>query len=394
MVKQALVIGGGPAGLMAAEQLLAAGLGVTITEAKPSFGRKFLMAGKSGLNLTKDEPSDEFGAQFYEAAPLLTPMLKRFGPQQMRAWADALGAEVFTGSSGRVFPKAMKASPLLRAWLGRLSKDSAEFKTRWRWTGWQEGGYGFDTPEARVVQPADVCVLALGGASWARLGSDGAWSSILAEKGVSLAPFLPANAALNVDWSAHMQPHFGAALKSVAFLTPKGAVRGEAIISRAGLEGSGIYSLSRNVRRGAEIKIDLLPDWSLEKAAQALSQPRGKASLSNFLRKRLKLGPPKRALLHEFSAQLPQSPKALAAVIKALPLRHQGLAPMDGAISTAGGVRWQDLSPELMLMSNPGVFCAGEMINWEAPTGGYLITGAMATGAWAGAKAAHYAQRS
>ena len=394
MVKQALVIGGGPAGLMAAEQLLAAGLGVTIAEAKPSFGRKFLMAGKSGLNLTKDEPSDEFGAQFYEAAPLLTPMLKRFGPQQMRAWADALGAEVFTGSSGRVFPKAMKASPLLRAWLGRLSKDGAEFKTRWRWTGWQEGGYGFDTPEGRVVQPADVCVLALGGASWARLGSDGAWASILAEKGVSLAPFLPANAALNIDWSAHMQPHFGAALKSVAFLTPKGAVRGEAIISRAGLEGSGIYSLSRNVRRGAEIKIDLLPDWSLEKAAQALSQQRGKASLGNFLRKRLKLGPPKRALLHEFSAQLPQSPKALAAVIKVLPLRHQGLAPMDGAISTAGGVRWQDLSPELMLMSNPGVFCAGEMLDWEAPTGGYLITGAMATGAWAGAKAAHYAQRS
>ena len=191
-----------------------------------------------------------------------------------------------------------------------------------------------------------------------------------------------------------MQPHFGAALKSVAFLTPKGAVRGEAIISRAGLEGSGIYSLSRNVRRGAEIKIDLLPDWSLEKAAQALSQPRSKASLGNFLRKRLKLGPPKRALLHEFSAQLPQSPKALAAVIKVLPLRHQGLAPMDGAISTAGGVRWQDLSPELMLMSKPGVFCAGEMLDWEAPTGGYLITGAMATGAWAGAKAAHYAQRS
>ncbi|XXK31588.1 TIGR03862 family flavoprotein [Rhodobacteraceae bacterium nBUS_24] len=394
MVKQALVIGGGPAGLMAAEQLLAAGLSVTIAEAKPSFGRKFLMAGKSGLNLTKDEPFGDFGAQFYEAAPLLAPMLKRFGPQQMMAWADALGAEVFTGSSGRVFPKAMKASPLLRAWLGRLAKDGAEFKTRWRWTGWQEGGYGFDTPESRVVQPADVCVLALGGASWARLGSDGAWASILAEKGVSLAPFLPANAALNIDWSAHMQPHFSAALKSVAFLTPKGAVRGEAIISHAGLEGSGIYSLSRDVRQGAELKIDLLPDWSLEKVTRALSQPRGKASLGNFLRKRLKLGPPKRALLHEFSAQLPQSPKALAAVIKALPLRHQGLAPMDGAISTAGGVRWHDLSPELMLMSKPGVFCAGEMLDWEAPTGGYLITGAMATGAWAGAKAAHYAQRS
>jgi len=394
MVKQALVIGGGPAGLMAAEQLLGAGLRVTIAEAKPSFGRKFLMAGKSGLNLTKDEPSNEFGAQFYGAAPLLAPMIKQFGPQQMMAWADALGAEVFTGSSGRVFPKAMKASPLLRAWLGRLAQSGAEFKTRWRWVGWQEGSYGFDTPEGRVVQPADVCILALGGASWARLGSDGAWASILAEKGVSLAPFLPANAALNVDWSAHMQPHFGAALKSVAFLTPKGALRGEAIISRPGLEGSGIYSLSRDVRRGAEIKIDLLPDWSLEKAAQALSQPRGKASLSNFLRKRLKLGPPKRALLHEFSAQLPQSPKALAAVIKALPMRHQGLAPMDGAISTAGGVRWQDLSPELMLMSKPGVFCAGEMLDWEAPTGGYLITGAMATGAWAGAKAAHYAQRS
>jgi uncharacterized flavoprotein (TIGR03862 family) len=394
MVKQALVIGGGPAGLMAAEQLLAAGLGVTIAEAKPSFGRKFLMAGKSGLNLTKDEPSDEFGAQFYEAAPLLAPMLKRFGPQQMMAWADALGAEVFTGSSGHVFPKAMKASPLLRAWLGRLSKDGAEFKTRWRWTGWQEGGYGFDTPEGRVVQPADVCVLALGGASWARLGSDGAWANILTESGIHTAPFAAANAALTVGWSAHMQPHFGAALKSVAFLTPKGAVRGEAIISRAGLEGSGIYSLSRDVRQGAELKIDLLPDWSLEKVTRALSQPRGKASLGNFLRKRLKLGPPKRALLHEFSAQLPQSPKALAAVIKVLPLRHQGLAPMDGAISTAGGVRWQDLSPELMLMSNPGVFCAGEMLDWEAPTGGYLITGAMATGAWAGAKAAHYAQRS
>jgi len=394
MVKQALVIGGGPAGLMAAEQLLGAGLRVTIAEAKPSFGRKFLMAGKSGLNLTKDEPSNEFGAQFYEAAPLLAPMIKQFGPQQMMAWADALGAEVFTGSSGRVFPKAMKASPLLRAWLGRLAQSGAEFKTRWRWVGWQEGSYGFDTPEGRVVQPADVCILALGGASWARLGSDGAWASILAEKGVSLAPFLPANAALNVDWSAHMQPHFGAALKSVAFLTPKGAVRGEAIISRAGLEGSGIYSLSRDVRQGAELKIDLLPDWSLEKVTRALSQPRGKASLGNFLRKRLKLGPPKRALLHEFSAQLPQSPKALAAVIKALPMRHQGLAPMDGAISTAGGVRWQDLSPELMLMSKPGVFCAGEMLDWEAPTGGYLITGAMATGAWAGAKAAHYAQRS
>ena len=393
MVKQALVIGGGPAGLMAAEQLLAAGLGVTIAEAKPSFGRKFLMAGKSGLNLTKDEPFGEFGAQFYEAAPLLAPMLKHFGPQQMMAWADALGAEVFTGSSGRVFPKAMKASPLLRAWLGRLAQGGAEFKTRWRWVGWQEGGYGFDTPDGRVVQPADVCILALGGASWARLGSDGAWASILSQKGVSLAPFLPANAALNVNWSPHMQPHFGAALKSIAFLTPKGAVRGEAIISRAGLEGSGIYSLSRDVRSGAEIKIDLLPDWSLEKVAQALSQPRGKASLSNFLRKRIKLGPPKRALLHELCAQLPQSPKALAAVIKALPLRHQGLAPMDGAISTAGGIRWQELSPDLMLTACPGVFCAGEMLDWEAPTGGYLITAAMATGAWAGAKAAQYAQR-
>ena len=383
----ALVIGGGPAGLMAAEALLAAGRRVLLAEAKPSLARKFLMAGKSGLNLTKIEPAGRF-KDAYDVPDRLRPMLDAFGPEAVRAWAEALGQQTFTGSTGRLFPVAMKASPLLRAWLARLEAAGLDRRVRWRWTGWDGDACRFDTPGDAVAVTPRVTVLALGGASWARLGSDGAWAPWLAATGAPVAPFAPSNAGLAVDWSAPMHAQFGKPLKGVAWRAGDAVSRGEAVISARGLEGGGIYPLCPALRDGAGLTVDLAPDLSLATVAERLAHRRGKRSLSNHLRRALRLSPQAVALLNEYARPLSRDPLALARRIKALPVPHAGLRPLDEAISTAGGLGWDGLDPGLMLRARPGVFCAGEMIDWDAPTGGYLLTACFATGLWAGRHAA------
>ncbi len=385
-MKSALVIGAGPAGLMAAEELARAGLAVTIAEAMPSPGRKLLMAGKSGLNLTKDEPLADFLAA-YDRAPI-RKIVAGFGPEQVREWARGLGVETFAGTSGRVFPREMKASPLLRAWLGRM--QSARLLTRWRWRGWEGTALAFDTPEGRRLMEPDVCVLALGGASWPRLGSTGEWVDILSARGVAITPLAPANAGLSVAWSAHMRPHFGTPVKVAKLTAVNFSVRGEFVISRNGLEGSAIYAVSKAVREGAALHLDLLPDLTLAEVTARLARPRGKASLGNHLRKVLRLDKPRLALLREFAHPLPEG-AALAKLLKSLPVRHQGLRPLAEAISTAGGVAFSDLTEGLMLAALPGTFVAGEMLDWEAPTGGYLLTACLATGRHAGRAAARFA---
>ena len=392
-MKSALVIGGGPAGLMAAEVMADAGLSVTLCEAKPSVGRKFLMAGKSGLNLTKAEPFDPFLAAFQEASPALRPMLEAFDGQAVQDWTEGLGQEVFTGSTGRVFPRAMKASPLLRAWLARLTERGVQINTRWQWQGWEGDALVFNTPEGREQIEADVTVFALGGASWKRLGATGAWAPLLVERGVGLSDFAPANVGLLVDWSPHMARHFGEALKGGAWSAGPYHSRGEAVISAKGLEGGGIYSVSRGLREGHGLALDLLPDLQVGDVAARLAKPRGKDSQANHLRKRLKLTPAQIALLQEMARPLPQDAEALAALLKNLPIAHAGLRPMDEAISTAGGIRLDALDDGLMLRDLPGVFAAGEMLDWEAPTGGYLINGCLATGHWAGRHAVDWVRR-
>lgn len=388
---KAVVVGAGPAGLMAAEELARAGLAVTLTDAKPSVGRKFLMAGKSGLNLTKDESLAQFGAAYGEGGDWLAPMIADFGPSAVKHWAEGLGQSLFTGSTKRVFPKVMKASPLLRAWLARLADLGVEVQTRWRWIGWEGDALMFDTPDGPQTTTPDVTVLALGGASWRRLGSDGEWATTLAQRGVPLAPFRPSNAGLSVDWSQHMAPVLGQPLKGVAFHAGAMTSRGEAVVSHRGLEGGGIYTLSPALRDGAQLTIDLMPDVALPKIMERLDRPRGKASLTNHLRKALKLSPVQLAVLREFAMPLPQDRGELAQLIKSIPVRHAGLRPMDEAISTAGGVAREGVDYGLMLRDVPGVFCAGEMLDWDAPTGGYLLTACLATGRWAGRAAAAYA---
>lgn len=385
-MKTALVIGAGPAGLMAAEEMARAGLSVTVADAKPSAGRKFLMAGKSGLNLTMDEPAERFLPYFAEW-PQMMNIVAGFGPQEVRRWADDLGAETFSGTSGRVFPRSMKASPLLRAWLARLSDLGVAVRTRLRCTGRVGGGFVFETPDGPETLTADVSVLAMGGASWARLGSDGSWASWI---GAEVVPFQPANVGLEVAWSPHMERHFGSPVKGARLSSGRLSTRGEFVISRRGLEGGGIYSISKEARSGAPVTVDLLPDLSADEVAARLARPRGKSTVATHLRKTLKLDPVKLALLQEFGRPLPQG-KQLAALLKQLELRHSGPRPMDEAISTAGGLAWGALDAGLMIKAMPGVFAAGEMLDWEAPTGGYLITGCLASGRHAGRAASDWA---
>ena len=387
----ALVIGGGPAGLMAADALLTAGRTVTLVEAKPSLGRKFLMAGKSGLNLTKMQPFGSFLASYGgEMHPTLKHCLHAFGPEAVQEWVEGLGQATFTGSTGRLFPKAMKASPLLRAWLARLDGMGLTRHTRWRWTGWDENAVLFDTPDGRHVLAPRVTVFALGGSSWAKLGSDGQWADLFAANGTKVAPFQPSNTGLNVDWSDYMAKHYGAPSKNIALTAGQQTSRGEIVISRRGLEGGGLYALTPALRDGAALTLDLLPDLSVETVTERLSKPRGKQSVSSHLRKTLKLSPAAQAILREFVSPLPKSPAAFARVLKAIPIKHAGLRPLDEAISTAGGVTFDALDEALMLKDRPGTFCAGEMLDWDAPTGGYLLTACFATGLWAGRHAAEY----
>jgi uncharacterized flavoprotein (TIGR03862 family) len=364
---------------MAAEHLALAGVKVVVCEAKPSIGRKFLMAGKSGLNVTKDEALEAFLSHY--DAPQLRPILEAFGPAQVQDWCRALGQEVFTGSSGRVFPVAMKASPLLRAWAERLTSQGVELRTRWRWAGFDGDGFRFDTPEGPQVLTPTVTVLALGGASWQRLGSDAAWVPWLREKGVGIAPWKPANVGFCVDWSAKMQPLFGQPIKGVTLIVGNRRERGEFVISAKGLEGGGIYAVSRDLRDGAKLALDLLPELSAKEITSRLARMKPGESTVNRLRK-LGLDRAQVALMMEFARAAPFDH------LKHLPIPLQSPRPLDEAISVAGGVEWDSVTPDLELKTLPGTFVAGEMLDWEAPTGGYLLTACWATGRWAGRTAA------
>ena len=388
------VIGAGPAGLMAAEVLAQGGAGVTVYDAMASAGRKFLMAGRGGLNLTHSEPLPAFLARYREAAPKLEAAINAFPPDRLRAWSEGLGQETFVGSSGRVFPRSMKASPLLRAWLRRLDAEGVRFAMRHRWTGWDDHGHlVFETPDGRCAIEARATVLALGGASWARLGSDGSWATLLAARGVAISPHRPANCGFAVAWSDVFRDRFeGQPLKNAEFAFGARTERGEAVITRSGIEGGAIYALSADLREAilrsgeAILHVALRPDLDARALAQRLSAPRGKQSVSNFLRKALQLSPVAIGLLQEASggsaARL--SPQDLAALINAVPIKLSGIAPIAHAISTAGGIAFDELDADYMLRRLPSTFAAGEMLDWEAPTGGYLLQASFATGAAAG----------
>jgi uncharacterized flavoprotein (TIGR03862 family) len=388
------VVGGGPAGLMAAEVLSAAGLRTDVFDAMPSVGRKFLLAGRGGLNLTHAETTNKFLGRYGTRQHEVGPWLAEFGPQQLRDWAQELGIETFIGSSGRVFPKEMKAAPLLRAWLHRLRASGVAFHARHRWRGWDaDGALRFATPAGESKVGADATVLALGGGSWARLGSDGAWVPLLAERGVRVQALRPANCGFNVAWSAHLRQRFaGMPVKTVSarLVAPDGSTierDGEFLITSHGVEGSLIYALSAPLRDcieatgSATLLLDLAPGRTLQRLTDDLAHPRGRDSLSNHLRRRAGIDGVKAALLHEFAeaADL-ATPARLAATIKSLPLRLISPRPLNEAISSAGGVDFAALNENLMLRELPGTFCAGEMLDWEAPTGGYLLTACFASG--------------
>ncbi|MFN7725049.1 MAG: TIGR03862 family flavoprotein [Rubrivivax sp.] len=401
------IVGGGPAGLMAAETLLAAGHAVHLYDGKPSVGRKFLLAGKGGLNLTHSEAFEPFLARYAERAPQLQPLLQAFDGPALRAWSQGLGVGTFVGSSGRVFPTDMKAAPLLRAWLHRLRGQGLVLHMRHRWLGWaDDGALRFDTPlGGTTVRPA-ATVLALGGASWARLGSDGAWAPWLAARGVDVAPLQPSNCGFEVPWSEHLTSRFaGEPLKSVAIAVPgwRGGTPqpGEFVLTASGVEGSLVYAASATLRDTlaqegrATFYLDLLPARGLDWVAQELAHPRGPRSLATHLKTRLNLSGVKTALLWELVPKAVQAdPAQFAALIKALPITVTATRPIDEAISTAGGVRFEALDAGLMLRAVPGVFCAGEMLDWEAPTGGYLLTACFASGRAAGQGAADWLARS
>ena len=388
------VIGAGPAGLMAAEVLSDGGAAVTIYDAMASAGRKFLMAGRGGLNLTHSEEFETFLTRYGKPAPQLTAAIEAFPPRALREWSEALGQPTFVGSSGRVFPKAMKASPLLRAWLRRLDATGVQFALRHRWTGWDEKGrLRFQTPDGPVVVDSGATVLALGGASWPRLGSDAAWVETLAAKGVTIAPLKPANCGFTVAWSEIFRDRFeGQPLKGIALSFGPRTVRGEAVITRTGIEGGAIYALSAELREAvlasgqATLRIALRPDVDVKALTARLSTPKAKQSFSNWLRKAVQLSPVGIGLLQEaaMSAGVSLSslqPAQLAERINAVPIQLNGIAPIARAISTAGGISFDELDSDFMLRRLPGVFASGEMLDWEAPTGGYLLQASFATGA-------------
>ncbi|UXY15899.1 TIGR03862 family flavoprotein [Chitiniphilus purpureus] len=394
----AIVIGGGPAGLMAAEVLLQAGVAVTLYDAMPSVGRKFLLAGIGGMNITHSEPLAPFLARYGTRRAALEPAIHAFDPTALRAWLAQLGIETFVGSSGRVFPRDMKAAPLLRAWLQRLRHAGLNLQVRHRWLGWNDDGtLRFAGPAGEIAVHADATVLALGGASWKKLGSDGAWLPWLAARGVETTPLQPSNCGFEVDWQPLFADRFaGCPLKAVGarFTDGNGQVwqrQGEFVISRYGVEGSLIYACSAALRdeiaaRGsAMLHLDLLPGRDAARVAAELAAPRGADSMTNHLRRKLGLTGVKAALLRECLPKTVFSDMgALAAGIKALPLRLRAPRPIDEAISSAGGIAFSALDNRLMLHALPGVFCAGEMLDWEAPTGGYLLTACFATGRLAG----------
>jgi len=428
------VVGAGPAGLMAAEAIAAAGVAVQVFDAMPSAGRKFLLAGRGGLNLTHSEPIGPFLSRYGKAANRIAPLLDAFGPDALREWVHDLGIDTFVGSSGRVFPKEMKAAPLLRAWLHRLRAAGVRFRMRHRWTGWDEAGrLRFESPQGPLSLRARAVVLALGGASWARLGSDGAWVGALQDRDVPVAPLLPANCGFDLGtlagrnepgWSAHFVERFaGRPLKTVAAAVDAGPASartdvvhdadappdcfpwrtGDFVITDTGVEGTLVYALSAELRDaiaargGVALRIDLTPGRSRERLATDLAKPRGGRSFANHLRARAGIDGAKAGLLREALgaeglAAATQDPARLADAIKSLPLPLSRPRPIDEAISTAGGVRFEALDDALMVRDLPGLFCAGEMLDWEAPTGGYLLTACFASGRAAGAGAARFAQ--
>ena len=396
------VIGGGPAGLMAAEAASNVGVRVDVYDAMPSVGRKFLMAGKGGLNLTHSEPPEAFLSRYGARRAYLEPLLSGFGPEALRAWVRGLGVETFVGSSGRVFPSGMKAAPLLRAWLHRLRGAGVNFHMRHRWCGWEEdGALRFSTPQGVRAVRVDAVVLALGGGSWARLGSTGAWVPLIAARGVRVEPLRPANCGFDVGWSEHFRARYaGCPVKAVvlAHTGPDGAEcrqQGEFMVTATGVEGGLIYALSARLRDEIEatgvalLRLDLAPGRDLAQLVRELSRQRGSSSMANHLRRRAGIEGVKAGLLREL---LPApdfaDPVRLGTAVKALPLQLTATRPLDEAISSAGGVAFEALDERLMILALPGVFCAGEMLDWEAPTGGYLLTACFASGRAAGVGAA------
>ena len=397
-VSRVAIIGGGPAGLMAAEVLAAGGVAVDVYDAMASSGRKFLLAGKGGMNITHSEPYDPFVARYGARSAEVDAWLRGFTPQDVRDWIHGLGIDTFVGTSGRVFPLEMKAAPLLRAWLHRLRESGVRLHTRHRWQGWRDGQLVFATPEGETLVDASATILALGGASWARLGSDGAWVPLLEARGVEVAPLVPSNCGFDTDWSAHFsEKHAGAPLITVAveYENREGQRerrQGQFVVTASGIEGSLVYALSAPLRdqiaaRGyTTIWLDLAPDHDLERVRAEVLRPRGSRSMSSHLQSRLGIKGVKAGLLREcLDAAGYNDPARLAGAIKALPLVLKRPRPIDEAISSAGGVRFESIDANGMLKALPGVFVAGEMVDWEAPTGGYLLTACFASGRAAGA---------